>query len=391
MAGLLDRDPSVAYRGGLLPYLVRTVTDPGDDITEYEQLEWASPGLLYDPMRNMARTGAMLTGAGPVDEGVVTQTMLDAPLIGGLLSGATGAVPRGAVLGANVWHGGPNRWMPEPGFPQGRPRLDRVGTGEGAQAYGHGFYSAEAKGVAQDYERRLTGGFDDAEFWPKALDIDMDRNEYDFLKSIAQISIKDPDVVTRDFTSTFPQWQKRQGVRKASATEELHDLATEMIAAKKEGSLKKLDIPDEDIVKFLDWDAPLSEQPESVRAALKGVEYLHGAKHSFEGESLLDEIQYIRDAVKSDPRGEFLHGALESVLGERGTSEYLEKLGIPGLKYYDQMSRGGKEGTRNYVVWDQDVLDRTKVYAQGGFVEKPVFRGVGHFMKNPVQSLVMGA
>ena len=29
-------------------------------------------------------------------------------------------------------------------------------------------------------------------------------------------------------------------------------------------------------------------------------------------------------------------------------------------------------------------------FAHGGFVEKPVFQGIGHFMKNPVQSLVMG-
>ena len=43
--GLLGRDPSVAYRGGLLPYLQRTVTDPIDDVSEYEQLEWALPGL----------------------------------------------------------------------------------------------------------------------------------------------------------------------------------------------------------------------------------------------------------------------------------------------------------------------------------------------------------
>lgn len=99
--GLLDRDPSVAYRGGLLPYLQRTVTDPGDDITEYEQLEWALPGgLLYEPLSGMAKTGGMLAGDVPVDPRVMTQTMVDAPLVGGLLAGATGAAPRGAVLGA---------------------------------------------------------------------------------------------------------------------------------------------------------------------------------------------------------------------------------------------------------------------------------------------------
>ena len=81
--GLLGRDPSVAYRGGLLPYLQRTVTDPGDDISEYEQLEWAAPGLLYEPLSGMAQTGGMLAGDVPVDPRTMTQTMVDAPLGGG--------------------------------------------------------------------------------------------------------------------------------------------------------------------------------------------------------------------------------------------------------------------------------------------------------------------
>ena len=98
--GLLDRDPSVAYRGGLLPYLARTVTDPIDDVSEYEQLEWALPGLLYEPLSGMAKTGGMLAGNVPIDPRVMTQTMVDAPLVGGLLGAATGAVPKGAVLGA---------------------------------------------------------------------------------------------------------------------------------------------------------------------------------------------------------------------------------------------------------------------------------------------------
>jgi hypothetical protein len=34
------------------------------------------------------------------------------------------------------------------------------------------------------------------------------------------------------------------------------------------GHLYKHDLPDEDIARYLDWDKPLSEQPESVRAAL---------------------------------------------------------------------------------------------------------------------------
>lgn len=96
--GLLA-DPAM-QRAMLLPVARRTFTDPGDDITEEQALELAMPGLLYDPMLGMAQTGAMLIGDMPVDSNVMTQTMLDAPLVSGLLSAATGAVPKGAVLGA---------------------------------------------------------------------------------------------------------------------------------------------------------------------------------------------------------------------------------------------------------------------------------------------------
>lgn len=41
-------------------------------------------------------------------------------------------------------------------FPFGRPRIaDKMGTGEGAQAYGHGLYFAEAEDVARSYRDKL--------------------------------------------------------------------------------------------------------------------------------------------------------------------------------------------------------------------------------------------
>ncbi|MBK8117396.1 MAG: hypothetical protein IPK44_24220 [Candidatus Accumulibacter sp.] len=46
---------------------------------------------------------------------------------------------------ALAWHGTPHVWAPEPGFPHGRPRLDKMGSGEGAQAYGWGWYSADSR------------------------------------------------------------------------------------------------------------------------------------------------------------------------------------------------------------------------------------------------------
>jgi hypothetical protein len=41
-----------------------------------------------------------------------------------------------------------------------------------------------------------------------------------------------------------------------------------------------------------------------------------------------------------------------------GLEETLKELGIPGNKYLDGMSRGSGKGSYNYVLWDQDVLDK---------------------------------
>jgi hypothetical protein len=179
-------------------------------------------------------------------------------------------------------------------------------------------------------------------------------------------------------------------------------------------SLKKLDIPDDDIAKMLDWDAPLSEQPKAVRGALERGGFIKTGKISqatepngriifrddsgrmiatATPESILEtgggrsgyrlhslkpngaDIQLSRAAIDGDQAAKVVKKwwSGSDITGERllynlgrgsDTSEALRKAGIPGLKYYDQMSRGGKKGTRNYVVWDQDVLNRTKILAQ---------------------------
>ena len=101
---LLQYEGTIANRGGVLPLMRRVVPDiGGDDISEFEgPLELAAPGLLYDPLSSMAKVGAMATGDMKINPDIITSAAVDAPLMGSLLSGATGAVPKGAVLGANV-------------------------------------------------------------------------------------------------------------------------------------------------------------------------------------------------------------------------------------------------------------------------------------------------
>ena len=96
-----------------------------------------------------------------------------------------------------------------------------------------------------------------------------------------------------------------------------------------------------------------------------------------------DRPKSVRDALKAygnypdNMKGSQIYEAIASSLAKppfdntipssknpssaKAAADALREMGIPGLRYLDRGSRDGGDGTRNFVVWDQDVLDRTKV------------------------------
>ena len=112
-----------------------------------EDGEWTAPEWFL----SMAR-GAMLPAQAalggtvtPLDTAMATADFAG----GGLLSSKAipNAVPDGAVLGATAWHGSPHKFD--------EFDMSKIGTGEGAQAYGHGLYAAENPKVAREYANML--------------------------------------------------------------------------------------------------------------------------------------------------------------------------------------------------------------------------------------------
>jgi len=143
------------------------------------------------------------------------------------------------------------------------------------------------------------------------------------------------------------------------------------------GALYKIDIPEADAANLLDWDAKLNKQTPGIKAALKKMlgadEYLAAVRGGVDGGELVK-------ALGRSTRAGTIQYSLSSIVTSYGSdqaaSEALRKAGIPGLKYYDQMSRAGKEGTRNYVIWDQGLLDQLRTVrkqAAGGFIDKPLY------------------
>jgi hypothetical protein len=142
---------------------------------------------------------------------------------------------------------------------------------------------------------------------------------------------------------------------------------------------------------MLDWDAPLSEQPESVLNALgydkaeisslyDELQKLEGKidPETFDGSPLQSQISKVESELRKwNQTGEQAYRRLSDQMGNtddftarfygRGTGDYdkqasqrLAELGIPGIKYLDGTSRRAGEGTRNFVVFSDDVVTPLK-------------------------------
>lgn len=118
---------------------------------------------------------------------------------------------------------------------------------------------------------------------------------------------------------------------------------------KPEGSMQLVDVAVQES-EMLDWDKPLSEQSPEVQAALDGAESVKDA---------LNTNSPIRDGARLT--GSDVYGYLENELGsDQAASEYLDSIGIKGIKFLDAKSRsttsdksivvGGKSYTRKDLV-----------------------------------------
>ncbi|MFT6550457.1 MAG: hypothetical protein ACJA1I_000485 [Zhongshania marina] len=128
---------------------------------------------------------------------------------------------------------------------------------------------------------------------------------------------------------------------KRAVAEYYRDYQTDGDSSK--GNLYQADIPEDN--ELLDWDKPLSEQSAKIKSAFSNAAGNLGRfKNDTGGEA------YLRLAV--DFGGV---NAPRSMDAGKQASMVLSSVGIPGLRYSDAGSRiiGGKDGTYNYVIWDE--------------------------------------
>ena len=238
--------------------------------------------------------------------------------------------------GMTVYHGSPYK------FKAFDPA--KIGTGEGAQAYGHGLYVAENPKVAADYMKIEPAG---AVASPRRTlfgsEVETGTPEYKVAQLVDEMGLSKARKFILDWSKN-PNPDQVEFVGKAS---DVIQKLTKKGDAKNlgTGSMYKIDLPDEHIEKMLDWDKPLSQQPKNVQDAL--------AKHNPD--------MYNPKSEDYDPaeRGQWTYMRLAGQTTQKNASDKLADLGIPGIKYLDEQSRGAGQGTRNFVIFpgNEHLLD----------------------------------
>lgn len=353
---------------GLLPYLFsrsaafrRNLMDMVSNPVDYAA---KMGGQVVDYGNEIAdlQQRAGMFGAGPVDEAArdeLYQRAADAAM------NMTGMI--------RMSHGSPHKFT--------KFDSSKIGTGEGAQAYGHGLYMAEGfnspvaigyKGTTSQFKYQTPEGIKNAAGFidelvrkagdvPKAMQSSVRMKANEMVRDI--ILGKSPADVVSDIRSS----------KYARSYAGLADALESMGAKKAEGHLYNVEAKWPDAAReaadplgpqhFLDWDKPLSEQSNKTQQGIYNALTKSGMSASqandlINRKSGADVYRALIDSagrnmadrnglwalVENDPNRLMMRPA------DLGT-KVLRAERIPGIRYLDGNSRAAGQGTSNYVIF----------------------------------------
>jgi hypothetical protein len=330
--------------------------------------------------------------------------------------------------------------------------ISKIGTGEGAQSYGHGLYFAENPATAQAYKENLSDakysfksgepietGAAFGQLMNRATEVAPDRHP-DIRRGVVNQVLQGID----DYGSAQKYASK---VDFPEGYEPLYNAVVSkanLLGLKPHtGKMYEVNI-NADPEHFLDWDKPLSEQHPVVQDALNKVggnattllpdavtQGKNGRYYTMRGDQVVgrydgwpdpDTANEAMKVMKQNAVPNYTFGEWQKKMNVPFPEEKLAQLGIPGIKYFDQGSRGytvqntykgqpysdpvkfatkqqaddyaaeqrangfgaeaGQTGTRNYVVFDPKIINIVKKYGLAGLVAG----GAAHFQTVPVDN-----
>ena len=235
---------------------------------------------------------------------------------------------------------------------------DKIGTGEGAQAYGYGLYFADSKSVAEWYADKLgkdiaiNSKSDLNNLLKKSPNSDISEVIKKIKKYVAHInngifggSVNYHLKTHLQELEHYYENKIEYGINVDFYKQKKEELSNFYKNIKNTGNLYRVDLkPKEE--EYLLWDKPLSEQPKALKAFRN---------------SLPNDMLNAFDAnVKNGVTGANAYkNWMWGTKNEAETSAKLHSLGIKGIKYFDGTSRGKGEGNYNYVIFNDKDVDIT--------------------------------
>lgn len=372
--------PTTAPRRSVRTDLENLSAGLGQGITT--QLEGIK-GLITDPVgtakgayeaaRAVVRDPSVLAAA----LSQMGQKAMSGPLGAGEVIGEMlGPRKTGPVMAElDVYHGTPHRFPATEVNPLGEFDASKIGTGEGAQAYGHGVYLAENPEIASGYRKDLSNytqpfvQFKGQKIAGTSLS-DLDIAAYKYLQQGQKNAGQFPHntvYYAKKAVENAPDKYWSEKFSKEEILNKINEYGSDVKFGEEKnlGTLYKADLPDEMIDRMLDWDKPLSEQPAAVREALlknpvvaEEVKQLNAQREALNAQNpkrlshpVIGKLAQ-KETTAESLKGQALYELLARGNTQAETSAYLKSLGISGIKYLDAGSRGqGGSGTRNFVVF----------------------------------------
>jgi len=337
--GIQVSDRRTARREGREVPELDTVFDPsrGVNVTNNPS-NIRSVNAAFDPLKRNSSNILASAGAGAAVAGGSLYTPEEN-------QAQAGWINKGGKQVLETWHGTPHEFPPTANNPLGEYDLSKIGTGEGAQAYGHGIYQADVKDVAKGYKDGLSSNrlydkqgneFDtQAKLSHPNIRATLSKSDGDIDAAIA----KAKDVISGNESGSMPYEYALKDLAILEETKQSGGIG------RKQGSLYRThsDIQPEEM---LDWDKPLSEQSDAIK-----------------------ELANKLDLTADYDDGENLYRVLGSIHGgDNEATNYLNSLGIKGIQYSDKLSRGTDGGTKNYVIFDpsrMNIVEKGATTAQG--------------------------
>lgn len=328
-------DPSSWLADYSPPMYFASNPDFASQVAAYKAQGGGSPSVMPVYLRNAQRGGRKdeVIVRNPADIRSVNATFdpaqSDSPF---LLAANDSRAALPAIVAQGVESAQPQGIRAYHGSPHDFDRFDisKIGSGEGAQAYGHGLYFAESEDVARSYRDSLA---------PDGLGVvargRLRQNGGDVDKTIEYLRARNNPGDDSPF-----QVNGRRALAELEAARE---------RGVSPGRMYEVDInakPEQ----FLDWDRPLGEQIPTIRDKLSPFGLTDEAK-SF------NILQGIAERLRVDSKirpGWDINAQV---------SDELRQAGVPGIRFLDQGSRAAGDGSRNYVVFDDGLVNINRKYA----------------------------